>query len=419
MTDKIESKQSTDLRNQWEALVERGLRGGRLSDLVKHTEDGIIRGPLRLAADRPEDISPCPRFGAPLLDGRPWHICAPVRDPDVAFANGQLLEDLKGGASAIRIELDDLKLSNTSDVKRLLEGVYTDLVPITIASSAHNVALAKVLLSMDNLHSAHITLGLDGVSDAAAIKDMASDLPRTWRAVTLSPASVHDCGGTAVQELAVMAASVAQTFRNLGADLAHRHMAIELASDQDAHMGIAKIRAARKIYATIAGAFGINNAAVPIHAVTSARMMQSTDPWSNMLRVMSAGFGAVIGGADYIITRPFTDAIGHATPFGHRTARNMQLLMMEESHLGHVSDPAFGSYFHERMTTDLAQGAWAKFQEIEASGGIDLYMSSGTFKADLNAATTNREAAAAPILGVTLHPTDNNRAAKTRSRHNG
>jgi len=123
-----------------------------------------------------------------------------------------------------------------------------------------------------------------------------------------------------------------------------------------------------------------------------------------MLRVMSAGFGAVIGGADYITTRPFTDAIGNATGFGHRIALNMQLMMMEESHLGQVKDAAYGSYFHERMTDSLAKSAWTEFQQIESEGGL---LNIEPFKARVKAAANARKEKADPILGVTLHPLKN------------
>jgi len=194
-------------------------------------------------------------------------------------------------------------------------------------------------------------------------------------------------------------------------------MGVELTTNQDGHLSIAKLRSARRIYARIAENFGVTDAPLSLHTITSKRMMQSTDPWTNMLRVMSAGFGAVIGGADFITTRPFTDAIGHATGFGHRIARNMQLMMMEESHLGQVKDAAFGSYFHERMTESLAQAAWAEFQRIEAEGGLDNIE---PFKARIKAAAKARAEKAEPILGVTLHPLDKdsttNREAKVR-RH--
>ena len=112
--------------------------------------------------------------------------------------------------------------------------------------------------------------------------------------------------------------------------------------------------------------------------------------------------------------RPFTDVIGGATPFGYRAARNMQLLMMEESHLGTVSDPAHGSYFHEHMSEELAQAAWTKFQAIEASGGIKAYLGSNQYKADIEAAAAARTERGEPVLGVTLHKADPLREAKTR-----
>ena len=149
-------------------------------------------------------------------------------------------------------------------------------------------------------------------------------------------------------------------------------------------------------------------------ATSSLRMMQSADPWTNMLRLMSAGFGAVIGGADYITLLPFTEALGAATPFGYRIARNMQLMMMEESRLGHVEDAAHGSYFHERLSEELALKAWAKFQEIEKLGGIDAYTASGAYADDLKTAAESRADKDAPIVGVTLHAADAIREPKLR-----
>jgi len=97
-----------------------------------------------------------------------------------------------------------------------------------------------------------------------------------------------------------------------------------------------------------------------------------------------------------------------ATPFGHRIARNMQLMMMEESHLGHVQDAAFGSYFHERMSEQLSQAAWTEFQQIEVNGGIENIK---PFKARIKRAAQSRADKDQPILGVNLHPIDKNSSA--------
>ncbi|MGJ8560956.1 MAG: methylmalonyl-CoA mutase family protein [Litorimonas sp.] len=383
-------------RKDWRNLAEKGLRDADFATLSSETEDGITRGPLFDADTRPDDHARHPRGDAPLLSGRPWHICAPVMDRDAAFANAQLLADLKGGASAVR--LMGQALNRKADLKRCLEGVLVGLVPVIFEPGNSAATFAS---SLDDLTNTPVTLGLDPLGDRP-------DVPDTWRAFTANAAAIHETGGTDALELAGFAATTAAAFKRHGPAV-HDHMSALFAVGTDAHLNIVKLRAARRLYASIAEAYGIETASIPIHAITSLRMMQSQDAWTNMLRTMSAGFGAVTGGADYITVRPFTETSaehrrGNPTPFGYRIARNQQLLMMEESHIGQVRDVAYGSYFHERLTEDLAQLAWAKFQSIEADGGIETYLSSGAFKTDCEAAKLDREARDAPVLGVTLHP---------------
>lgn len=407
---------------QWQALVEKGLKGADLASLAGQTEDGLTRAPLSTAKDRPEHIAPLPRADTPLLSGRAWHITAPMRDPDIAYANHQALEDLMDGASALRMSLNKnaanssnsitgggINISSHNDIKRLLDQVLTDLVPIVIAP--HNNP--AVIDDFKDYRSAHIFLGL--CPSVEGLDKLSKTLPPLWQLVTINAAHMHDIGATYAQELAFFAAGATKVFRSLGPDAA-RHISAEFAADQDGHMTIAKLRAARRIYARIAESFGAKDAQLSLHIISSHRMMQSVDPWTNMLRVMSAGFGAVIGGADFITLRPFTDAIGHAAPFGYRAARNMQLMMMEESHLGQVQDAAYGSYFHENMTQALAKTAWTQFQTLEAEGGFDNL---APFMARILTASQAREAVKAPVLGVTLHPLEKDnpayREAKTRS----
>jgi methylmalonyl-CoA mutase len=103
--------------------------------------------------------------------------------------------------------------------------------------------------------------------------------------------------------------------------------------------------------------------------------MAQRDPWVNMLRTTVAAFGAGVGGADTVLVQPFDAAIpggmpGTAAAFARRIARNTQLLLLEESHLGRVLDPAGGSWFVEDLTEQLAESAWEHFQQIEAKGGF-------------------------------------------------
>jgi methylmalonyl-CoA mutase len=142
-------------------------------------------------------------------------------------------------------------------------------------------------------------------------------------------------------------------------------------------MTIAKLRAARKIWARIAEVVGAPEAgAATLHAVTSLPMMAKRDPWVNMLRTTLAAFSAGVGGADTVQVHPFDAAIvggfpGTASSFARRIARNTQLLLLEESHIGRVLDPAAGSWHVEDLTARLAEQAWQHFQDIEARGGFD------------------------------------------------
>jgi len=267
-------------------LAESFLKGAAFDTLVHRTEDGIIKGPLSTRADISTDIAPYFRKDIPLLDQRDWHISAPVSDPDISFANRQLLEDLNGGASAARITcgVDGVAIRHKNDLKRLLDQVFTDLIPIYLAPHEDGF----VFKLFENYEKSHLNLGLS--PRTADLETYTRECPENWKLVTLDAAQIYDRGGTDIQELAYLAASAAYTFRQLGPEPASRHISAELATHQDGHVSIAKLRAARRIYARIAQSFGIENQSLSLHAITAKRMMQKIDPWTNMLRVMSAGF---------------------------------------------------------------------------------------------------------------------------------
>ena len=155
-----------------------------------------------------------------------------------------------------------------------------------------------------------------------------------------------------------------------------RQISFRFAADDDQFMTIAKLRAARRLWARVAEVVGEPDAgAATVHAVTSLPMMAQRDPWVNMLRTTLASFSAGVGGADTVLVHPFDVAIpngfpGMAPGFTRRIARNTQLLLLEESHIGRVLDPAGGSWFVEDLTEQLAEQAWKHFQDIESRGGF-------------------------------------------------
>ena len=150
------------------------------------------------------------------------------------------------------------------------------------------------------------------------------------------------------------------------------------AATADQFLTIAKLRAARRLWARVAEVCGAPGAgAQRQHAVTSSVMMTRRDPWVNMLRTTVACLGAGVGGADSVTVLPFDHALGLPDAFARRIARNTSTILMEESHLARVIDPAGGSWYVERLTDELAAAAWAFFQEIERAGGQAAALRSG------------------------------------------
>ena len=166
------------------------------------------------------------------------------------------------------------------------------------------------------------------------------------------------------------------TAAGVGASEALRQISFRLVADDDQFMTIAKFRAARQLWGRVAEVLGHPECgAATMHAVTSRAMMTQRDPWVNMLRTTVAAFGAGVGGADTVHVLPFDEAIPGGLPtakadFGRRIARNTQLLLLEESNLGRVLDPAGGSWYVEDLTETLAAHAWSHFQDIESRGGF-------------------------------------------------
>jgi len=162
-------------------------------------------------------------------------------------------------------------------------------------------------------------------------------------------------------------------------------IAINLAIDADQIMGLAKLRAVRRLVWQVAEACGAGGAVAQMTfgAETSLRMMAKHDPWVNMLRTTIACATAAMGGAQSIAVLPFTWALGQPDGFARRMARNTHLVLQEESGLGRVLDPAGGSFAIESLTADLAATAWKLFQEIEAAGGMAAALTSGRIQDDI------------------------------------
>ncbi|OBF52876.1 methylmalonyl-CoA mutase small subunit [Mycobacterium sp. 852002-50816_SCH5313054-b] len=366
------------------------------------TYDGIAIRALYTALDElPEPPLPGEwtyvRGGDALRDVNPgWKVAEafPVPGGD---GNAAVLAALAEGVSALRIRVGRSGVA-PAELAPLLSGVYLDLVPVILDAGADYREACDALLALvdelgpDRRNTLSIDLGADPLTaklsgrqsppaeHVVAVATRAA-ARRGVRAITVDGPAFHNLGANATWELAgAVAAAVAYlrllTDSGLAVAQALRQISFRLAADDDQFLTIAKLRAARRLWARVAEVVGDpEGGAAVVHAETSLPMMTQRDPWVNMLRGTVAAFGAGVGGADTVLVLPFDAAIaggfpGVANGFSRRIARNTQLLLLEESHVGRVLDPAGGSWFVEDLTEQLARQAWQQFQEIEARGGF-------------------------------------------------
>lgn len=362
----------------WRQLAEKALRGADFDEiLVRRTADGIARGPVFF--DAPETA---PATSAPRDLHLPWQIRQVFAEADTGGANKAILADLMGGASEIGLLIDPdgkwgTAIASADDLDTALADVDLSIAPVHIepASVGDRAELAKKLTDLGA-----DTGGLGLAPDHPDAVPLANDYPG-WTVTSVDARCVHESGGSEVQEIAYAAAGLAEIIGQFveqgeSAAAAAGQCEVLLAVDADIHLSICKLRAARVVLGQIAKAYDVD-AAVRLRAITSARMMTRKDPWTNLIRLSAAGFAGAVGGADVMTVLPATLALGRPDRLARRVARNLHILLQEESHTGVVNDAAAGSYLHETLTAELARNAWNTFQQIEADGGFSA-MSPGS-----------------------------------------
>lgn len=425
-------------REAWLRVVEKTLKGESFEDaLVKRTADGLSIQPLYTADCAPDVV----RDLSPRDADRPWDLRMRVAHPDPRQAAAEGLKDLEGGAASLLLAIDPtgqtgVAVGSTDDLARALDGVMLDLAPValdagylgpraadwlgTLAKAAPNAPLA---FHMDPLTTFAQTGASPGPIESHIISaaTVAARLAATYGKAGLFLATgraAHESGGSNTGELAVMTAAAlayakALVRAGLPIDEAFRRITLGVSLDGEYFTGIAKVRAARALWARVTQACGVN---VParVEVRSSNRMLARADAWTNLLRLTSAGFAAAVGGADVVVLGAFTDAIGLPTAFARRQARNTQLVLMEESHLGRVADPAGGAWYLDTLTDQIAQAAWSGFQAIEAAGGVIAALQSGVIAEAVNAAREAQSKAYADksrkILGVSVFPNADDKA---------
>lgn len=425
----------------WRAAVDRVLKGGDFEKrLVSRTGDGIRIEPLYPAA------SPA---GSPMRGetGR-WRVSARVDHPVAAEARKLAMADLEGGADSLTLTFAGARAARgyglvADDLATLdaaLDGVMLDLISLRLDPVADGSAKAKLVADLVEKRgldpaATSISFGLDPIGVLASHgalpgswADSGRELAETIRSlkargfkgpfISVDARPWHEAGATEAQELGAALATAINYLRVLeanGFSLAEARDAISfvLVADTDEFLTIAKFRAARLLWERVQAACGLSPEPMQLHAETAWRSLTKRDPWVNLLRATIATFSAGVGGADSLTVLPFTGALGLSDAFARRIARNTQLVLLEESNLWRVADPAAGAGSFEALTQALCEQAWGQLQELEGAtaqelNGIVASLRDGKLQANLATQLQTRAKGIAsrrePLTGTSEFP---------------
>lgn len=455
---------------QWRDLVDADLNGAPFEKrLVTHTYEGICLQPLYTRADLTREdpsgfsgMMPMTRAGRPLGNAlNAWDLRQECTEPDPRRANTSIREDLEGGATSILLRfdacarngldprdpagaalsaLDGIAIHTLDDLDRVLDDVHLNMIGVAIEAGSAFIPAASLVVALWERRGVKTearraafnadplaVLARDGqvtcsmgasLRNAATLALWTSAHAPNATAFRVGTAPYHHGGATATQDLAFSMATAieylrAMTRAEMPIDAATRQITFSFAIGCNIFLAIAKLRAARRLWARVAEACGASEPArrMTMHVRPSKRVLATRDPWINILRNTSCIFAAGVGGADAITSTPHDAPLGEPTELGRRLARNTSHLLIEECSIHRICDPAGGAYYVERLTDELCDKAWTIFQTIEGQGGMAAALQSGWVRTQIDSAFAPRARNIATrkdaLVGVSEFPDPN------------
>ena len=220
-----------------------------------------------------------------------------------------------------------------------------------------------------------------------------------FNSISISGYHMQEAGATADIELAYTLADGLEYLRaGISAGMSVDDFAPRLSFfwgvGMNQFMEIAKMRAARMLWAKIVSQFNPKNPkslALRTHSQTSGWSLTEQDPFNNVARTCIEAMGAALGHTQSLHTNALDEAIALPTDFSARIARNTQIYLQEETNICRVVDPWAGSYYVETLTHELAHRAWAHIQEVEKLGGMAKAIESGVPKMRIEEASARKQ----------------------------
>ena len=435
---------------EWKKTAEKDLKGVPFEKkLITKTYEGIDLQPIYTKEDLKniEFLENKPGFeyfvrgtksAGSTLNG--WEIKQNLNYPVSEEFNEALKSDLKRGQNAIHISLDyaskngldpdfakagevgkdGISICNLDDFSNALADVDLQEYPVYINAGFggyHSMLLLASYLNKNDIDKNKIKGGfeIDPLGYAVTYGELpvpaekvfqciaevtkwtGKNLPE-FKTLNVNVLPYHNAGANSVQELAYALATAVEYINQLlehglGIDEIANKIIFTLGLGSFYFMEVAKLRAARLLWAKIISEYGGNEESrkMIIHTQTSYHNQTIYDPYVNMLRTTTETFSAIVGGADSITSNPFDEPFGLADDFSRRMARNTQIVLKEESHLDASIDPAGGSYYIEKLTDDVAKKTWELFVEIQNKGGMLKALLKGFPQAEIEKTDAERK----------------------------
>ncbi len=447
--------------DQWKNEAIKSLKGADFEKkLFSQTLEGILLLPIynMLDLDNLPYLSNHPGV-SPYLRGnyasgtiaRKWEIAQSIPFSNHAEFNSQLRQALANGQDAITININrheyyqffplavncGTKFIHQDDLSAAFDGINLEDYPIYFNAGDIYSEFAPLFIDYLNSKEYDLTkikgnIGADPfgeilinggskysvdhlISSLAETISILHDSVPNYGAITLNGAFYYNAGATAVQELAFSFANLIDLITKLSQYGLQPHqifpkIRLHFSVSSDFFMNIAKLRAARVLWAKLAEAYGLDATyqKVKIHSSTSMRDKTKLDPYVNILRNSIAGLSAILGNSESIDIGNFDFAYGHPSELSLRISRNTQLVLLHEAHLNDTIDPVSGSYYIESLTNDLINSAWKLFLDIDTSGGFWNAIQSGNIQSliadSANIIDQSYQTRRSTLLGTNKYP---------------
>ncbi len=323
-----------------------------------------------------------------------WLNMPEIKIRDFSLTNTKIQEALRAGAQGVLIDAAAQQL-NVPDCTRLLHQIRNTDTPVFI-KTAQNPNQVFGLLSNHSGYQIKGGIAYDYLANWMRtlqpfdqnLTDLGAVCKETESVKQFFPIMVeshifHNAGATPEQELAYLLGSLVfyldkLTDAGLSADLILKKTFLSVSVGTEYLTEIAKLRALRLLYNRIAAAYGVEDDLPPyVHASISSLYTSESSPYTNILRATSSAMSAVIGGCDLLTIPAFDQSFSDTNEFSERIARNISSILLHESYINQVIDPAAGSYYIDIQSKQIADAAWQLFLALEAQGGIITYFQSG------------------------------------------